>query len=64
MTEKKVDVDTKAAVQALEYLLTAGYVSKRRLYLANFMRGLFFWIRISSRGNGFNWCYDLDTFIF
>ncbi len=42
MTEKKVDVDTKAAVQALEYLLTAGYVSKRRLYLANFMRGLFF----------------------
>ncbi|HMS30794.1 MAG TPA: DUF5665 domain-containing protein [Candidatus Saccharibacteria bacterium] len=42
MTEKKVDVDTKAAVQALEYLLTAGYVSKRRLYVANFMRGLFF----------------------
>ncbi len=42
MTGKKVDVDTKAAVQALEYLLTAGYVSKRRLYVANFMRGLFF----------------------
>ena len=42
MTEKKVDVDTKAAVQALECLLTAGYVSKRRLYVANFMRGLFF----------------------
>jgi hypothetical protein len=42
MTGKKVDVDTKAAVQALEYLLTAGYVSKRRLYVANFMRGIFF----------------------
>jgi len=42
MIEKKIDVDTKAAVQALEYLLTAGYVSKRRLYVANFMRGLFF----------------------
>lgn len=35
-------VDTKAAVQALEYLLAAGYVSKRRLYLENFLRGLFF----------------------
>lgn len=42
MTEKTVGVDTKAAVQALEYLLTAGYVSKRRLYIANFMRGIFF----------------------
>lgn len=42
MTKNIVDVDTKAAVQALEYLFTAGYVSKRRLYIANFMRGLFF----------------------
>lgn len=39
---KKPDVDTKAAVQALEYLLVAGYVSKKRLYFENFMRGLFF----------------------
>lgn len=35
-------VDAKAAVQALEYLLAAGYVNKRRLYLENFLRGLFF----------------------
>lgn len=36
------NVDTKAAVQALEYLLAAGYVSKKRLYFENFMRGIFF----------------------
>lgn len=36
------DIDTKAAVQALEYLLAAGYVSKKRLYLENFIRGIFF----------------------
>lgn len=35
-------LDTKAAVEALEYLLAAGYVSKKRLYFANFMRGIFF----------------------
>lgn len=40
---KKVhDIDEKAAVQALEYLLAAGYVSKKRLYIENFMRGIFF----------------------
>lgn len=27
---------------ALEYLLAAGYVSKKRLYIENFMRGMFF----------------------
>jgi hypothetical protein len=36
------NLDTKAAVEALEYLLAAGYVSKKRLYFANFMRGIFF----------------------
>lgn len=39
---KKPDIDTQAAVQALEYLLVAGYVSKKRLYFENFMRGIFF----------------------
>lgn len=41
-TTKEVSIDTKAAVQALEYLLAAGYVSKKRLYIENFMRGIFF----------------------
>lgn len=41
-TVKKPDVDEKAAVQALEYLLAAGYVSKKRLYIENFIRGIFF----------------------
>ena len=36
------NIDTKSAVMALEYLLAAGYVSKKRLYFENFMRGLFF----------------------
>lgn len=39
---KQPDIDEKAAVQALEYLLAAGYVSKKRLYLENFKRGIFF----------------------
>ena len=39
---KQPDIDTKAAVQALEYLLAAGYVNKKRLYLENFLRGIFF----------------------
>ncbi len=42
MSEDSANIDTKAAVQALEYLLAAGYVSRRRLYHENFMRGLFF----------------------
>lgn len=41
-THKQPNIDTKAAVQALEYLLAAGYVSKRKLYLENFLRGIFF----------------------
>lgn len=36
------NLDTKAAVEALEYLLAAGYVNKKRLYAANFVRGIFF----------------------
>lgn len=40
--KKKPDIDEKAAVQALEYLLAAGYVSKKRLYIENFFRGIFF----------------------
>lgn len=41
-TKKAADIDEKAAVQALEYLLAAGYVSKKRLYKENFLRGVFF----------------------
>lgn len=40
--KKSIDIDEKAAVQALEYLLAAGYVSKKRLYKENFIRGIFF----------------------
>lgn len=36
------NLDTRAAIEALEYLLAAGYVNKKRLYFANFMRGIFF----------------------
>ena len=39
---KQASIDTKAAVQALEYLLAAGYVSRKRLYFENFLRGVFF----------------------
>jgi hypothetical protein len=39
---KQPTIDEKAAVQALEYLLAAGYVSKKRLYIENFLRGMFF----------------------
>lgn len=44
MAKKQVkpEIDEKAAVQALEYLLAAGYVSKKRLYIENFVRGIFF----------------------
>ena len=38
----KPDIDTNAAVQALEYLFAAGYINKKRLYFENFVRGLFF----------------------
>jgi hypothetical protein len=41
-TKKQPAIDEKAAVQALEYLLAAGYVSKKRLYIENFFRGIFF----------------------
>lgn len=41
-SKKQPGIDEKAAVQALEYLLAAGYVSKKRLYLENFTRGVFF----------------------
>lgn len=40
--KKQPDIDEQAAVQALEYLLAAGYVSKKRLYAENFKRGIFF----------------------
>lgn len=43
MTKKsQPDIDEKAAIQALEYLLAAGYVSRKRLYIENFVRGIFF----------------------
>ena len=35
-------LDTKAAIDALEYLMAAKYISRKKLYFANFMRGLFF----------------------
>jgi len=41
-SHKKPDIDTQAAIEALEYLFAAGYVNKKRLYFANFMRGIFF----------------------
>ena len=41
---KKPEVDTKAAIGALEYILAAGYIDKKKLYFDNFMRGLFFGI--------------------
>ena len=39
---KTPDIDTKAAVMALEYLLAAGYVNRKKLYYENFMRGITF----------------------
>ncbi len=34
-------IDAKVAVETLEYLLAAGYVSRKKLYFENFMRGMF-----------------------
>lgn len=46
MSQKKIrektSSDIKAAAQALEVLLAAGYVNKKRLFLENFLRGIFF----------------------
>lgn len=36
------DKEASQAAKALELLLAAKYVSKKRLYLANFLRGIFF----------------------
>lgn len=36
------DLDTKAASQALKKLLAAGYIDKKKLYIENFVRGIFF----------------------
>ncbi len=36
------DIDTKAASQALKILLASGYIDKKRLYIENFVRGIFF----------------------
>lgn len=38
----KVTFDSKQAAQALEYLFASSYVDKKRLYLENFLRGIFF----------------------
>ena len=40
--KKLTKIDSKAAAEALEYLFAAGYIDKKRLYLENFIRGLFF----------------------
>lgn len=34
--------DTRAAIDALEYLMASKYISKKRLYFENFVRGIFF----------------------
>ena len=39
---KKAEFDTKKAAQALEYLFASSYIDKKRLYLENFLRGIFF----------------------
>lgn len=39
---KKPDIDADSAARALEFLFAAGYVDKKRLYLQNFIRGIFF----------------------
>lgn len=35
-------VDAKVAAQALEYLMVTQFVSRRKLYIENFFRGIFF----------------------
>lgn len=43
MGEKKVNkIDPKVAAQALEYLMSAQYISRKKLYFENFVRGIFF----------------------
>jgi len=40
--KNEIDIDTKAAAQALKVLLASGYVNKKKLYIENFVRGIFF----------------------
>jgi len=40
--DTKKEFDAKEAARALEVLLAAGYVDKKKLYIANFIRGIFF----------------------
>lgn len=40
--KQKVSFDSKQAQQALEYLFASTHVDKKRLYIENFMRGIFF----------------------
>lgn len=40
--KNKVPLDSKQAAKALEYLFASKHLSKRRLYLENFLRGMFF----------------------
>lgn len=40
--KNEIDIDTKAAAQALKVLLASGYVDKKKLYIENFVRGIFF----------------------
>lgn len=43
LVDTKSDViDAKTARQALEYLFALQHISKKRLYLENFFRGIFF----------------------
>ena len=40
--KKSEDFNPKEAARALEVLLAAGYDDKKKLYIANFIRGIFF----------------------
>lgn len=35
-------IDSKVAAQALEYLMATQYISRKKLFIENFIRGLFF----------------------
>jgi hypothetical protein len=41
-TKKRTDKDGVVAAEALEALFASGYVSKKKLYWENFVRGIFF----------------------
>jgi len=42
MASRKPASDAQLSAKALEALLATGYIDKKRLYLENFLRGVFF----------------------